>query len=131
MDNSGAAEIRTQPRSECSTITMLRNEHSLRTSENYRNHIRRNGSLVGIATNYGKDDRGVGSSNPGRVKNIHYYIPSRPALDSTQPPIQGVEGALSPWVKRPGREAGHLPPTSAEFKETSMYTSTQPYVFMA
>jgi hypothetical protein len=31
--------------------------------------------------------------------------------------IQWVPGALSPGVKRPEREAEHLPPSSAEVKE--------------
>jgi hypothetical protein len=57
--------------------------------------------------------RGRGSS-PGRVKNVHFSMFSRPALESTQPPTQWVPGALSPGVKRPGHEAGHSPPTSAE-----------------
>jgi hypothetical protein len=35
----------------------------------------------------------------------------------TQPPIQRVPRALSPGVKRPGREADHSPPTSAEVKK--------------
>jgi Zn-dependent protease with chaperone function len=35
---------------------------------------------------------------------------SRPALAPTQPPIQWVPGALTPEVKRPGREADHLVP---------------------
>jgi len=30
----------------------------------------------------------------------------------------------------PGREADHLPPSSAEVKNTWSYTSTTPYVFM-
>jgi hypothetical protein len=38
--------------------------------------------------------RGRGSS-PGRVKNFHFSMLSRPALASTQPPIQWVPGALS------------------------------------
>jgi hypothetical protein len=38
--------------------------------------------------------RGWGSS-PGRVKNYYFSISSRPALGSTQPPIQWVPGALS------------------------------------
>jgi hypothetical protein len=42
---------------------------------------------------------------------------SRTALGPTQPPIQGVPGALSLGVKRPGREANHSPPSSAEVKE--------------
>jgi hypothetical protein len=36
-------------------------------------------------------------------------------------------GALSPGVKRPGREADHLPLSNAEVKNTWSYTSTPPY----
>jgi hypothetical protein len=35
----------------------------------------------------------------------------------TQPPIQWVTRAISPGVKRPGREADHSPASSAEVKE--------------
>jgi hypothetical protein len=42
---------------------------------------------------------------------------SRTALGSNQPPIQWVPGALSLGIKRPGREADHSPPSSAEVKE--------------
>jgi hypothetical protein len=42
---------------------------------------------------------------------------SRMALELTQPHIQWVPGALSLAVKRPGREADHSPPCSAEVKE--------------
>jgi len=42
---------------------------------------------------------------------------SRPALGPTQPPIQWLPRALSPGVKRPGIEADHSPPSSAEAKE--------------
>jgi hypothetical protein len=38
----------------------------------------------------------------------------RPTLGSTQPPIQWVSKALSPGLKRPGREADHSPTASAE-----------------
>jgi len=38
-------------------------------------------------------------------------------LGPTQPPIQWVPGALFLEVKRPGREADHSPPPSAEVKE--------------
>jgi hypothetical protein len=41
---------------------------------------------------------------------------SRPALESVQPPIQLVPGVLSVGVKRPGLEANHLSPSSAEVK---------------
>jgi hypothetical protein len=56
---------------------------------------------------------------------------SRTALGSTQPPIQWVAGTLSLGVKRPGREAGHSPPPSAEVKNAWSYISTPQYVFMA
>jgi hypothetical protein len=56
---------------------------------------------------------------------------SRSALGSTQPPIHWLQEALSPVVKRPGREADHSPPTSAEIKKMWIYTSAPPYVFMA
>jgi hypothetical protein len=34
-------------------------------------------------------------------------------------------------VQRPGREADHSPPASAEVKKMWIYTSTLPYAFMA
>jgi hypothetical protein len=42
---------------------------------------------------------------------------SRTALGPTQSTIQWVQGAVSLGLKRPGREAGHSPPSSAEVKE--------------
>jgi hypothetical protein len=33
-------------------------------------------------------------------------------------------GALSPGLKRPGREVDHSPPTSAEVKKMWIYTAT-------
>jgi hypothetical protein len=82
-------------------------------------------SSVGIATGYGLDDQGGGSSSPGRVKTFHFSISSRPSLGSTQPPIKWVPG-----VKGQGREADYSPPTSAEVKKMWIYTSTPPYAFM-
>jgi hypothetical protein len=46
-------------------------------------------------------------------------------------PIQWVPRTLSLGVKRPGREADHSPPSSAEVKNAWSYTSTPQYVFMA
>jgi hypothetical protein len=89
------------------------------------------GSLVGIATGYGQDDRAVGVPSPGRVKNFLFSTLSRPALGSTQPPNQWVPGALPPGIKLPGREADHSPPASAEVKKIWIYTSTHPHAFMA
>jgi hypothetical protein len=52
------------------------------------------------------------SSSPGRVKNFLFSTSSRPALGSAQLPIQWVLR-----VKRPGHEADHSPPTSAEIEK--------------
>jgi hypothetical protein len=46
-----------------------------------------------------------------------FTIASRTALGPTQPPIQWVLGALSLGTKRPGREADHSHPSSADVKE--------------
>jgi hypothetical protein len=42
---------------------------------------------------------------------------SRTVLGPTQPPIQWVSRILSLGIKRPGCEADHSPPSSAEVKE--------------
>jgi hypothetical protein len=88
-------------------------------------------SLVGITTGYELDDREGRSSSPGRDNNFVFSISSRPALGPTQPPIQWVPGALFPGVKRPGSEADHSPPATAEVKKTCIYTTTTPYAFIA
>jgi hypothetical protein len=49
---------------------------------------------------------------------------SRPALGSTQLPIQWVPGALSLGVMQPGREADRSPPSSAEVKNAWNCAST-------
>jgi hypothetical protein len=87
--------------------------------------------LVGIATGHGLDDRGVGVRVPVGINNFNFSISSKPALESTQPPIQWVPGALSPVVKWPEHEADRSPPTSAEVKKIWIYTSPPPYAFMA
>jgi hypothetical protein len=43
--------------------------------------------------------------------------------------MQWLPVAVSPGVKRPGREADHSPAASAEVKKMWIYTSTPPYVF--
>jgi hypothetical protein len=65
------------------------------------------------------------------IKIFLFSTSSRPALESTQPSIRWVLGALSPGVKRPGREADHSAPTSAEVKKIYIYTSTPTYTFNA
>jgi hypothetical protein len=79
---------------------------------------------------WGERERGR-SSSPGRVKNFLSSASSRPALGFTQPPIQRVPEALSPVVKRPGREADHSSPINTEFKRMWIYNiSTSPHAFM-
>jgi hypothetical protein len=56
---------------------------------------------------------------------------SRTTLGPTQPSIQWVSGALSLGVKRPGREADHLPPSSVEVENACSYTSIPQYVLIA
>jgi hypothetical protein len=79
--------------------------------------VKSRGGVVGIATGYGLDDRGVG---------VRVHVVHRPALGPTQPPIQWVPG-----VKRQGREADHSPPVIAGVREMWIYTSTPPYAFKA
>jgi len=54
---------------------------------------------------------------------------SRPALGPTQPSMQWVPAALTPGIKRPGREADHPPPSNPGVTNVWSYTSTPPYVF--
>jgi hypothetical protein len=48
---------------------------------------------------------------------VYSLTASKTALGPTQPPIQWVPGAVSLGVKRPGHEADHSLPSSAEVKE--------------
>jgi hypothetical protein len=89
------------------------------------------GIAQSVATDYGLDDRGVRSSNPGNVKNFLFSTSSRPALGPNQSPIEWVSGTISSGGKQPTREAGHSPPTSAEVKKIWILTSTPSYVYMA
>jgi hypothetical protein len=67
-----------------------------------------------------------------RGLGILFTTASKPALDLTQPPIQWTAGALSVGVKRPGREADHSPPSSAEVKECmELYLHAHNYALMA
>jgi hypothetical protein len=67
----------------------------------------------------------IWGSIPGRGEKIFLFTTaSRAALGHTKPPMQWVPGALSLGVKRPGREADHSPPSSAEVKNAWNYTFT-------
>jgi hypothetical protein len=77
-----------------------------------------------IAMGYELDDRGFESR---QVVKIHLFTTaSRSTLGPIQPPIQSVPGTLSLGAKRPGREADHSPPSSAEVKNAWCFTSTPP-----
>jgi hypothetical protein len=86
-------------------------------------------SGVGIATSYWLDDE-ESQFESRWGQDFHFSMSSRPALGSTQPPIQWVPGSLSPGVKWPGREADHSLPASTEVKKTCVYIPTTLYVFM-
>jgi hypothetical protein len=72
---------------------------------------------VGTALGYGLDDRGSRIRFPAEAGNFSLHHRDQNGSGSTQPPIQWVSGALSLGVERPGREADHSPPSSAEVKE--------------
>jgi hypothetical protein len=63
-------------------------------------------------------------------KNFLSSTASTPTVGPAQPAIQWIPGALSPGVKRQGREADHSPPSSAEVKKDGAIPPP-PYVFMA
>jgi hypothetical protein len=88
-------------------------------------------SVAGIGAGYKLDDREVGGQVPAGSKNFLFSTSSRPALESTQPPIQWVLGPFSPGVKRQGCEADHSPAANAEVNKMWIYTSTPPYAFIA
>jgi hypothetical protein len=79
---------------------------------------------VGIATGYRMDDRGVGVRVP--LGPRIFSSPRCPDRLWGPPNLlsNGYRGALSPGVKRPGCEADHSLPTSAEVKEKWFYTAT-------
>jgi hypothetical protein len=56
------------------------------------------------------------------VKVRMYDILTRYQVNTAS--VQWVLGALSPGLRRPGREVDHSPPTSAEVKKMWIYTST-------
>jgi hypothetical protein len=79
-------------------------------------NIRSRDSSFDIATGYGLDDRGVRVRVP--VGSRIFSSPRRPDrlwVNPTSYPM-GTGGSF-PGVKRPGREADHSPPASAEVKK--------------
>jgi hypothetical protein len=87
-------------------------------------------STVSIANGYGLDKQDVVVRVPVGPRILFFPMSSRPAPRPTQPPIQRVPGTLSRIVEQPGHETDHSAPTTAEVKETCVYTSTATYAFM-
>jgi hypothetical protein len=84
-------------------------------------------SSVGIVTELRAGRSGFKGSIPGRDWE---FFSSAPCLDLSEAhpasyPV-GKLGALSPGVERPGREADHSPPSSADVKNSWSCTSTPP-----
>jgi hypothetical protein len=61
-------------------------------------------------------DRGVAVRVAVGSRSLNFSVSFRPALVPSQPPIQWVQDALLPGVKRQWREAGHSPPTRAPIR---------------
>jgi hypothetical protein len=59
-----------------------------------------------------------------------FSIASTPVLGPTQPPIQWVPRTFAPGIKRPGHQADHTSPSSAEVKDSGAIPPLPPYVFM-
>jgi hypothetical protein len=74
-------------------------------------------SSVDIALRYGLDNTVLGFYSWWGLGIFLFTTASRTALGSTQPPTQWMPGASSLEIKRPGLEADHSPPSSAEVKE--------------
>jgi hypothetical protein len=74
-------------------------------------------SSVGIVLGYGLDDRGSRIRFPAGAGNfsLHHHVQTDSGAQPASYPM-GTRGSF-PGVKRPGREADHSPPSSAEVKE--------------
>jgi hypothetical protein len=73
-------------------------------------------------------DYGRSGFDPWRGQRIFPLTSvSRPALRSTQPPVQWIPGVLSPGVKaRPGRDADHSPHLGPRLRMSRSYISSPP-----
>jgi hypothetical protein len=78
---------------------------------------------AGIGLSYGLDDRDPIS---GRFWEF-FYSSQRTEVGFAAHPASYPMGS---GVKRPGREADHSPPSSADVNNAWNYTSTPPYIFV-
>jgi hypothetical protein len=65
-------------------------------------------------SDYGLDDRAIEVRSRAGAKNFPVTSVSEPALRPAQSPVQWVPGPFPGGKARPGRDADHSPPSSAE-----------------
>jgi hypothetical protein len=89
--------------------------------------MRSRDNVASIVTSYGLDDQGVAIRV--LVGSRIFSSPRHPDRLWGPPNLlsNGVPGALSPGVKRPGCEADHSPTAGAEVKKMWIYRSTPPW----
>jgi hypothetical protein len=111
-------------------------EHSRPSSPKVNNarcypFVKSRDNSVGIALGYGLADRGSRVRFPAGAGNfsLHHNVQNGSGAHPSSYPM-GNRGSFR-GVKRPGREADHSPPSSAEVKNAWSYTSTPQYAFMA
>jgi hypothetical protein len=85
-------------------------------------------SSVGIETDYGLDDRGVGVRVPAGSRIFHVVRTATGVHQASFP--KGTVNSL-PRLKRPGLRTDHSASASDEMKKPWIYTSTSLYAFMA
>jgi hypothetical protein len=78
------------------------------------------------------DDWGVGIRVMVREQefSLHHVVQTGSEAHPASYPM-GTGGSFHGGVKRPGIEADHSPPASADVKKTWIYTPTPTYAFMA
>jgi hypothetical protein len=93
----------------------------------YTNSKNGRNSSVGIALGYGLDERGSRVRFPAGAENfsLHYRNHNGSGTHPASYP-KGTKGSF-PGVKRPGHEADHSPPSSAEVKECVDLYPHSPY----
>jgi len=65
------------------------------------------------------------------MRNLGCYITGKTGFGTHSASFPMSTGVSFPAVKRPGHEADHSPPSSAEVKNEWSHTSTHPYFFIA
>jgi hypothetical protein len=87
------------------------------TINNSIQQLKSRDSSVGIALGYGLDDRGSKVRFPAGARNFSLHHRVQNGSGAHPPSYPMNTRALFLRLKRPGREADHSPPPSAEVKE--------------